>query len=315
VFNRYRKSSVIIITCALCWTCAFINLKVFPSYSFGLFIWLPLVLGAVATMLHAYKRSVDKISCFKITTATLFIFCIGLLTFAFEGLICIIMAAPIGFLFAWIGYLIGYELIRSKTINTTVAMSLMIVSMPMISGFEYLNKDLKETLRSVKTSVVINATTESVWNNVVVFPHLKEPTELLFKAGIAYPINAKIKGKGVGAIRYCNFSTGSFIEPITTWQQPKLLAFNVAEQPATMKEISLYDLHPNHLHGYFVSKKGQFKIIRLKNGQTLLEGTTWYYNKIKPNLYWNIWSDYIVHRIHERVLTNIKLQAEKAANN
>jgi hypothetical protein len=82
-----------------------------------------------------------------------------------------------------------------------------------------------------------------------------------------------------------------------------------------MKEISLYDLHPNHLHGYFVSKKGQFKIIRLKNGQTLLEGTTWYYNKIKPNLYWNIWSDYIVHRIHERVLTNIKLQAEKAANN
>ncbi|TAH01426.1 MAG: hypothetical protein EAZ16_11800 [Sphingobacteriales bacterium] len=78
-----------------------------------------------------------------------------------------------------------------------------------------------------------------------------------------------------------------------------------------MKEISFYDIHPTHLHGYWVSKKGQFKLTKLANGNTLLEGTTWYINKIKPDFYWTIWSDYIVHKIHNRVLEHIKQQTEK----
>ena len=49
----------------------------------------------------------------------------------------------------------------------------------------------------------------------------------------------------------------------------------------------------------------------LQNGHTLLEGTTWYVNKIKPGLYWTVWSDYIVHKIHTRVLEHIKTHAEQ----
>jgi hypothetical protein len=78
-----------------------------------------------------------------------------------------------------------------------------------------------------------------------------------------------------------------------------------------MKELSFYDIHPNHLHGYWVSKQGQFKLTQLANGHTLLEGTTWYVNKIKPGLYWTVWSDYIVHKIHQRVLQHIKTQTEQ----
>ncbi|MET3977905.1 hypothetical protein ABIB62_000472 [Mucilaginibacter sp. UYP25] len=312
IFNN-RRTSAITITCIICWACAFINLKLFPSYSFGLFIWLPAVLGALSTILYAYKNEVRKISCFKLTLATLLIFCLGLLTFAFEGVICIVMAAPIGMLFAWLGYLIGYEVVRSKTVNPSLIAIFLVISMPIISGFEYLkSKSDTEQLRSVTTRIIIKASPGSVWKNVIQFPQLTPPSELIFKAGIAYPINAKIDGVGVGAIRRCNFSTGSFVEPITVWQEPHLLKFDVDEQPETMKEISLYNLHPNHLHGYFVSKHGQFNIIKLKNGDTLLEGTTWYSNNIKPGIYWNLWCDFIIHKIHERVLDHIKAEAEKA---
>ena len=48
----------------------------------------------------------------------------------------------------------------------------------------------------------------------------------------------------------------------------------------------------------------------LPNGATRLEGTTWYRNAIWPSLYWQIWSDYIIHRIHLRVLVHIKNEAE-----
>lgn len=177
-------------------------------------------------------------------------------------------------------------------------------------AFENTDED-EEDVRPIVTSIEINASPEKVWQNVVSFPQLKEPTELIFNTGIAYPINATIQGQGVGAVRHCNFSTGSFVEPITVWDEPKLIRFSVDEQPEPMKEISFYDINPNHLHGYWVSKQGQFKLTRLANGHTLLEGTTWYVNKIKPDLYWTVWSDYIVHKIHQRVLEHIKTQAER----
>ncbi len=183
------------------------------------------------------------------------------------------------------------------------------LSVPSLMAFEDIIKT-SDDLRSVTTSIEINASPEKVWKNVVAFPQLKDPTEFIFKTGIAYPIDATISGQGVGAVRHCNFSTGSFVEPITTWNEPKLLKFSVAQQPEPMKEISPYDIHPTHLHGYWVSKEGQFKLIALPNGHTLLEGTTWYVNKIKPNSYWIIWSDYIVHKIHQRVLGHIKTEAE-----
>jgi hypothetical protein len=77
-----------------------------------------------------------------------------------------------------------------------------------------------------------------------------------------------------------------------------------------MKELSPYDIHPAHLHAYFVSRRGQFLLTQLPNGHTVLEGTTWYTDKIRPNFYWDLWSDYIVHSIHTRVLEHIKQETE-----
>jgi hypothetical protein len=88
------------------------------------------------------------------------------------------------------------------------------------------------------------------------------------------------------------------------------LKFDVVEQPAPMKELSFWDIDAPHLHDYFVSKQGQFKLTELPNGKTQLEGTTWYYHNIKPALYWQLWSDYIIHEIHNRVLTHIKMKSE-----
>jgi hypothetical protein len=297
-------------TCLLGWAFTFLGTHVYANYAIGLFIWLPIFIGGLSTILYAYKNAVTKADCRNVMLATLLVFFVGLLFFAFEGIICLFMAAPIGFIFAYVGYLLGYEIVRSKIINPSLVAVLLTISVPAFMGFEYTTKGNSENLRSVTTTIKINAPAEKVWQNVIAFPQLKEPTELLFKAGIAYPINANIDGAGVGAVRHCNFSTGSFVEPITVWNAPNLLRFSVADQPASMKELSFYDLHPNHIHGYFISKYGQFKLLKQADGSTVLEGTTWYYNKIKPNLYWDLWSDYIVHKIHERVLAHIKLVAE-----
>lgn len=309
-----RTVLAITITNTFAWVFTYLVTHIFVSYAFGLFVWLPFVMGISVTLLLNYKNVASKKTCRNVSYITLTIFCLGLLTFAFEGLICIAMALPLGLIFNWVGYRFGFWLKRKKSINANGSMKLLLVfilSVPTIMGFDYVSEKNEPILHSVITSIEIKAPIDSVWKNVIQFPDLGQPTEWLFNTGIAYPINARIEGKGVGAIRHCNFTTGTFTEPITVWNSPQLLSFNVIEQPEPMKELSPYDIHPNHLHGYFVSVKGQFKLTKLTNGNTQLEGTTWYYNKIKPAIYWYVWSDYIIHQIHNRVLNHIKVSAEK----
>jgi len=284
---------------------------VFKDYAWGLFVWLPIVLGATSTLLYGYKNETRRKKLFFISFITLLFFCMGLLLYAWEGIICMVMAFPIGLLFTYIGHWIGCQILTSKLANGSTVTFLLFLSVPTVMSFENaIDSDKK--IRSVTTAIEINASPDEVWKNVVAFPQLSEPTEFVFKTGIAYPINATINGSGAGAVRHCNFSTGSFVEPITVWNEPRLLKFSVVEQPVPMKEISFYEIEPNHLHGYWVSKEGQFKLTKLSNGNTLLEGTTWYFNKIEPGFCWTIWSDYIVHKIHQRVLRHIKIEAEKS---
>lgn len=128
-------------------------------------------------------------------------------------------------------------------------------------------------------------------------------------------MRARIDGQGVGAVRYCEFSTGAFIEPITVWQPPVssamgLLRFDVIESPPPLQEWSWTGIDPPHLHDFLVSRQGQFELIRLPDGRTRLEGTTWYEHAILPDVYWRLWSDWIIGRVHAEVLDHVKHLAE-----
>jgi hypothetical protein len=85
----------------------------------------------------------------------------------------------------------------------------------------------------------------------------------------------------------------------------------VTSNPEPLRELTPYkSVHPPHLNGYFLSRQGQFLLQPLPNGHTLLSGTTWYELRMGPGIYWRLWSDYIVHKIHLRVLEHIRALAE-----
>jgi hypothetical protein len=166
-------------------------------------------------------------------------------------------------------------------------------------------------LREVASSIVIDAPPEVVWPHVVGFTELPPPTQLAFRLGIAYPIRARIEGSGVGAVRYCEFSTGPFVEPITIWDPPRRLAFDVVSQPEPMDELSPYQqVNAPHLLDGFVSRRGEFRLVELPGGRTRLEGSTWYQLDMAPQAYWRIYSDALIGSIHERVLAHVKRLAE-----
>src|SRR6266852_3053446 len=231
-----------------------------------------------------------------------------LLVFAIEGLICILMAAPIALVLAWLGGSLGYFIEGNYwgAKRGSAMLSVVLFAMPAMFGLEHA-AGLAVPEYVVRTSIDVHARPEQVWKEVVAFAEIPAPQEMLFRAGIAYPIRAEISGHGVGAVRHCIFSTGAFVEPIEVWDEPRLLKFGVTANPPPLNELTPYGhIEPRHLHGYFVSEQGQFLLTPLPNGGTRLEGTTWYRNAMWPAAYWRLWSDAIIHLIHLRVLRHIR---------
>jgi hypothetical protein len=192
---------------------------------------------------------------------------------------------------------------------------LQVLASPLVAvlaiGYLEDNANQPPPLIPVTTEVEIKASPQKVWDTMIAFSHIDEPADWLFVNGIAYPTHAEIEGQGVGAVRYCKFTTGDFVEPITQWNEPYKLAFDVLDQPPPMAEWSFYqNLEITHLDGYFRSERGQFELIINSEGNTILRGTTWYRHHIAPAFYWQLWSDYILHRIHLRVLNHIRREAQ-----
>jgi hypothetical protein len=290
---------------------AALSVRAFEQYGWSLFLGLPIVVSFLAAFAWCYRRQQSFGSAYGVSCLSILALGGLIMIFALDGLICLLMALPLALVLALIGAGLG-RLVGSSVggaAGASVA-SLLSLSFPFLVGFEHATAPAP-VIREVTTSVLIDARIEDVWDTVIAFPKITDQPDLIFRLGIAYPIEARIEGDGVGAVRYCVFSTGSFVEPITEWNAPHRLSFDVTENPPAMNELSLYkDLHAPHLHGHMVSDRGQFRLSQ-QGDKVLLEGTTWYSHSISPEFYWGLISDEIIHRIHLRVLNHIKHHTEK----
>jgi len=281
------------------------------DYGWTLFLGLPFFCGFTSAAIYCYHAPRTSAQCLLVALASLGVIAMLVLIFAIEGVICLAMAAPLAIPMALIGGKLAHVL-QVERGESLLAFGLLLFGLPGFAGIEHARPPEQHLLR-VTSVAEIQAPPETVWKNVVSFSELPAPTEPIFKTGLAYPLRAEISGSGVGAERHCVFSTGAFVEPITVWEEPSLLRFDVAQEPPPMLELSPFKIHPRHLDHYFAAQQGEFRLTALPGGRTRLEGTTWYRLRFAPEAYWQVWSDAIVHRIHMRVLNHIKNLSEQAS--
>ena len=290
--------------------------QVVATYGWGLFVGLPFCLGLFAVLMHSYREPRSYSECVLMAVLPVFLLGAILLLVAVEGVICILMAAPIALVMAMLGGSLGFVIQAAHwgRRNAPAILSMAVLLTPGFYGVEHFTRP-QAGVFEVKSTIEIGAPPAKVWRKVVAFTEIPPPQEMLFRAGIAYPIRAEITGHGAGAVRHCVFSTGPFIEPIVVWDEPRLLRFSVTANPAPLSELTPYGhIEPKHLHGYFESHQGQFLLMELPGGHTRVEGTTWYSHSMWPETYWHCWSDYVIHRIHMRVLEHIRAEAEATKN-
>lgn len=305
VLDERLESAFLAIGASLLITIPTILLGVYfkRSYSFGLFLGTPFTAGWVSA--HVFNSGHPRGAGETVRLALVSTALSGavLLVFAAEGLFCLALAFPLAAVVAVPGALLGRavalrgeEPIGRAGLGALLA-PLLVLTTPRLPAPTY----------EAVSVVEIAASPEQVWRSVVTFPDLPPPVEWVFRIGVAAPQRARIEGTGVGAVRYCDFTTGSFVEPITQWEEGRLLAFDIVRQAPPMTEWSPYrDVKPPHLDGYFRATHGEFRLIPLPGGKTRLEGRTRYEVDMWPQEYWAVAAGRIVEAIHLRVLRHIK---------
>ena len=282
----------------------------FKNYGGPLFLGTPFIQGMVCGW--AFNR--ERVHSPKQTVGVVWIslLLVGGLVFLFamEGVICLLMALPIAAILGFMGGAVGRSIALRGRGNVMGAAAMLFV---VPTGAMVERATTSAPMYEVVTAMEVAASPAVVWDKVVQFREIEAPLPWYFRSGISYPVSATISGSGVGAIRRCEFSTGAFIEPITVWDEPRRLAFDVTEQPPPLKELSIYSkVYAPHIAGYFRSQRGEFRLIGLANGGTRLEGHTWYSVAVYPQGYWRAISEVLLHEIHRRVLNQVKLEAEEA---
>jgi uncharacterized membrane protein YhaH (DUF805 family) len=287
-----------------------LSLAVFwiESYGLALFMGTPFVIGLITAYVLCRQYPASLVETIEVVFMTVVMTAGAGLVVGIEGAVCFAMAAPLGLVIAWMGGIAGRFM---ANMGEAPGRGAVLIAVLLPGGAAAEAGDHAAALREVTTSVIIDAAPADVWDRVVAFPPIAEPRSLLFRLGIAYPVRAEIRGSGVGAIRYCVFSTGAFIEPITAWEPGSRLAFDVVESPRPLAELSFRSTSPPHLDGYLVPRAGEFRLVPLPDGRTRLEGSTWYEQRLRPEGYWVLYSDYLIGRIHHRVLEHIRVEAER----
>lgn len=273
-------------------------------YGWTLFVLVPLLAGA-ATALIGGADSID--SAMKYGAFAGLVGCLLFLIAGLEGIVCIVMALPAIVPLTTVGGILGYALQSwlSERGNQTLVGLLIPLSL-------WVDLHAKPPVYAVTTQAVIHATPEKVWPHVVAFPAIETKPDWLLRTGVAYPIRTRIDGDGIGVGRGCDLSTGTVEERVETWEEGHRLRFTVTATPPAMKETGLYGpVSPKHLTGYYISRAGQFELVPVAGGDTLLIGTSWYQHGLEPAWYWRWWTDLVVHHIHQRVLNHIRTLSEQ----
>ncbi len=280
----------------------------FGAYGWGLFVLTPFLVGATTAYTVNRQIPIESGDTIALALAAAGLGSLMLLMLALEGFACIILVAPLAAILAIFGAVIGRSvaLMRFKRGNPMMSVALL----PAVFAFE---AAMPPQLPIVaQEDIEISAPPALVWEALTDDGPIAVPPGLVARAGLAFPLSARIIDGQVGGERQGIFSTGVARERITVWNPGRALAFQALTQPPAMEEMSPYrQVHAPHVHGYFDTEHTQFRLTALPGGGTRLEIEAEHVLRIDPVLYWEPIARWAIRSNVRRVLRDLKAKAER----
>ena len=234
-----------------------------------------------------------------------------LLVVGWEGLICLVLAMPIGIPFVLVGALLAHALHHRERPPVPPGAPVLLLAAIAAADIAASGSD---DIRTVESNLEVRASAESVWSAIVNLGDVGPTDDWVFRTGIATPVRCELYGEGVGARRVCTVSTGKIPEIVTDWQPGRALAFRALSTPPPMKEMNpFWDVHPEHLEGAYEVIDGAFTIREIDSGRCMVSRNTRFRSRIRPFAYWSGLCEFAADRGHLVVLKKVKALAESAS--
>lgn len=284
-----------------------ISTLVLGAYGWGLFVLTPLVVGFTTGYLVNRRELQTKGTTYGLVLLSAALGCGGLILFALEGLICLILASPLAALLAIAGGSLGRRAAHAG--KDPAAPFYCVALLPFMFAADALSPP--EAMLLTNESIVISAPASRVWQALTSDDVIAEPPTLAGRFGLAYPERSHLSARQVGALRTGYFSTGMARERVIDWQENRLLAFMVLTQPPAMEEMSPYRIvHAPHLSGYFETGETRLELEALPDRRTRLTVRAAHRLRLDPIVYWEPIAKWAIRDNERRVLRDIKAKAE-----
>lgn len=228
-----------------------------------------------------------------------------------EGVICLIMLAPLWLGFGWLGAYLMRRYRRAPTYKSTFHSTLLFL--PLLSGGLESQIPVSHDRVTLTRQVVIKATPEEIWPYAVSNPHIAASegrwTFTQSVLGLPRPRATTLTGTGQGAVRTAWWGDKiNFDERITHWEPGRRLGWSFTFTNTTLQDYTDKHISPD---GEFLKiDTGDYTLTPLADGSTRLTLRTNYIAKTHVNLYAAFWGEILLGDIAGNILTIIKQRAE-----
>jgi len=282
--------------------------------SLGFLVLVPFALGALTVFIASVFDSIGWLYALvaPVISVVAFMLAVGIL--AWEAWICVAMAAPIFLVASVFGGIVAYVIIlvfrnMRGTVNAA-AITLILLAPYIITPIES-RFPVSDQIRTVESVVVVNASPQTVWENIIRLRPIAEserPQSFFHAAGLPRPLEAMLDREGVGGIRAGQWEDGLlWIGTITDWEPDK--EFTVSLEADTNNVHSALPLQAIGGPSFDMVDDRYWIEPRAEGGVNLHLYST-YRLTTRFNAYGGLWVEYLLHDIQNHILSVVKLRAE-----
>ena len=272
---------------------------------------IPAILGIIPLMFADNEKLKSYRKIIFIPWLTVASFFLTMFLFGLEDILCLFILATPFFILGTIGALIYRIFQINKRKRKGKLFTLLLLPFLLAPIEEYIKSP--SDIFNVKSEVIIDATPEKVWSNIVEVQPIqrKEYSSGFFNSiGIPRPISATVDKKELGGKRIGNFEGGlKFVETITEYEEKSKISFKIKIDPSTVRQ-KVFDQHV--LNGnYFSFVDAEYQLDELENGEIKLTLSSSYQLTSTINFYGKIWGDLILNDFQYRLLEVVKNRCNK----
>lgn len=230
-----------------------------------------------------------------------------------EGVICIVMLAPLWIASGLVGAYVTYRL-RGRAGDRGTSYCMAVLAMPLIAMQVEPMIPLPDATVTVSRSIIVEASPDQIWPLLRGIPDVRPGdgtwTFTQDVLGVPRPLGAHMLGDGIGAVRMADWGRQvRFREHIIDWQPGRSIGWRFDFRGLDAWQFTDRHLMPDS--AYFKVTTGGYRMEPAGPSRTRVIIDTHYWMQTPVNGYSRLWGELFLGDIEKNLLALIKQRAER----